>query len=209
MAKPRKKSIPTLNIITFCDIITVSMVAMFMVLIIVIDQAMKTPEVRPIPLALVTTNAPHYFECRSNQVFYIDRAELERLRAQKMGELRSQSVKQEDMLQNAMNQDIGNRYYRFDNSFLMMGLVALHPREGTTGSSLADLEKPDDPVRAMLTNLNVQTTYAIFLVRDDAFAVYRKVRDLTAQRGLLTGWEYLDRGEAITFEGAMSKIRAE
>lgn len=209
MARPKKKSVPTLNIITFCDIITVSMVAMFMVLIIVIDQAMKTPEVRPIPLALATTNAPHYFECRSNQVFYIDRAGLEAVRAQKMSELRARSVKQEDMLQNAMNQDIGNRFYRFDNSFLMMGLVALHPREGVSGSSIADLDKPEDPMLALLTNLNVRTTYAVFLVRDDAFEVYRKVRDLTAQRGLLSGWEYLARDEAITFEGAMSKIRAE
>jgi|APTNR8051073442_1049403.scaffolds.fasta_scaffold00158_31 hypothetical protein len=209
MARPKKKSVPTLNIITFCDIITVSMVAMFMVLIIVIDQAMKTPEVRPIPLALTTTNAPVYFECRSNQVFFIDRTELEILRAKTMSELRSRSVKQEDMLQNAMNQDIGNRFYRFDNSFLMMGLVALHPREGASGSSLADLDKPDDPIRSLITNLNVQATYAIFLVRDDAFDAYRKVRDLSAQRGLLSGWEYLARDEAITFEGSMSKIRAE
>lgn len=209
MAKPKKKSIPTLNIITFCDIITVSMVAMFMVLIIVIDQAMKTPEVRPIPLALSTTNAPYFFECRSNQVYFIDRAELETVRAQRMSELRARSVKQDDMLQNAMSQDIGNRYYKFDNSFLMMGLVALHPREGVAGATEADLDQGHHPIRALLTNLNVRATYAIFLVRDDAFDVYRKVRDMTAQRGMLTGWEYLARDEPITFEGAMSKIRAE
>jgi hypothetical protein len=209
MPRPKKKSVPTLNIITFCDIITVSMVAMFMVLIIVIDQAMRTPVVRPIPLALATTNAPFYFECRSNQLYYINRPELESIRTRKMDELRARGTKQEDMLQNAMNQEIGNAFYRFDNSFLMMGLTALHYKQGVPGTPYAELDKPGNEIRTLITNLNINAHYVVFLVRDDAFEAYRKGRDLANQSGLLNGWEYLGRDEVITFEGMMGRVKAE
>ena len=209
MAKPKKKSVPTLNIITFCDIVTVSMVAMFMALIIVIDQAMKTPVVRPIPLALAVTNAPFYFECRSNQVLFIDRVELETLRRERMEELRARSTRQGDLLQTAMNQDIGNQNYRFDNSFLVMGLMALHTRESAVGVPFTELDKPGNEVRGLITNLNVNAHYVVFLVRDGAFDAYRKVRELANRSGLLSGWEYLARDEVITFEGSMGRVKAE
>jgi len=209
MPRPRKKSVPTLNIITFCDIITVSMVAMFMVLIIVIDQAMKTPVVRPIPLALATTNTPVYFECRSNQVYFIDRAELQEARTRALTELRARGAKPEDMLQQAMDLDIGNRFYRFDNSFLMMGIMALLPRESVSGIALADMEKPTSDFLKQLGALSPNAHYVVYLVRDDSFPAYRKVRDITVRMGLLSGWEYLGRSEVITFEGMFAKIKAE
>lgn len=209
MPRPKKKSIPTLNIITFCDIITVSMVAMFMVLIIVIDIAMRTPTLRPIPLALSTTNAPVYFECRSNQVFYIDRQELTTIRDQQLSELKAKATKQEDLLQTAMQQDIGNRFYRFDNSFLMMGIMALHPREEVAGVPEYTLDNPTNDFLAVLGRLKPEQHYVVYLVRDDSFPAYRKVRDAAARRGLLNGWEYLGRKEVITFEGMFAKVRAE
>ena len=209
MARPKKKSVPTLNIITFCDIVTVSMVAMFMVLIIVIDQAMRTPIVRPIPLALATTNAPVYFECRSNQVFYIDRKELEDIRVKAMAEMRAKSGEQESMLQNAMNQDIGNRFYHFENSFLVLGITALVPREGVPGVAIPELEKPDAVFQRVVNELDPLAHFIVYLVRDDSFDAYRKVRELSNKRGFLSGWEYLGRGEVITFEGMFGRIKAE
>jgi hypothetical protein len=209
MARPRKKSVPTLNIITFCDIITVSMVAMFMVLIIVIDQAMKTPTVRPIPLATATTNAAVYFECRSNQIFYIDRQELTEARTRTLNELRARGVKPENMLQEAMNLDIGNRFYRFDNSFLMMGITALLPRKDASGVTLADVENPTADFLKELGKLDINAHYVVYLVRDDSFDAYRAVRSITMRRGFLTGWEYLGHGEVITFEGMFARIKAE
>jgi len=209
VAKPRKKSVPTLNIITFCDIVTVSMVAMFMVLIIVIDQSMRTPEVRPIPLALATTNAPVYFECRSNQVFYLDRQGLDEVRAKALAEMRAKAGEQEGMLQSAMSQDIGNRFYKFENSFLVLGIMALTPREGVPGVPIPELENPESDFQKVLSTLDPMAHFVVYLVRDDSFDAYRKVRNLTNKRSLLTGWEYLGRGEVITFEGMFARIKAE
>ncbi len=209
MPRPRKKSIPTLNIITFCDIITVSMVAMFMVLIIVTDQAMKTPVIRPLPLALATTNAPVYFECRSNQVFFIDRAELGEARDQTLKALEARGVQQENLLRAAMETEIGNRFYKFENSFLMMGIMALVPRAGAQGVALAELETPGNDFLQKLDWMNPYAHYAVFLVRDDSFPVYRAVRTLTSRRGLLSGWEYLGHNEVITFEGMFGRVKAE
>ena len=210
MPRPRKKSVPTLNIITFCDIITVSMVAMFMVLIIVTDQAMKTPVLRPIPLALATTNAPVYFECRSNQVYYIDRAELADIRDRTLNALKERGIKAENLLSAVMDMEVGNRFYRFENSFLMMGIMALKPRSNAApGVDLANVEKAPNEFLDVLDSLDPYSHYVVYLVRDDAFPIYREVRNMTAKRGFLSGWEYLGHGEVITFEGMFGKIKAE
>jgi biopolymer transport protein ExbD len=134
MSGRKKKGNPDLNVVSFCDIVTVSMVAMFMALIIVIDQALRTPEIRPTPLASPTTNAPVFFECRNNQVYVIDRRELLNELQRSTREMRTKSVGQtEAFLQEAMEQDIGNRFYRMDIGFLMMGIVALIPRPNVDG----------------------------------------------------------------------------
>jgi biopolymer transport protein ExbD len=143
MSGRKKKGNPDLNVVSFCDIVTVSMVAMFMALIIVIDQALRTPEIRPTPLATPTTNTPVFFECRNNQVYVIDRRELMDELQRSTRELRKKNTGQADaFLQEAMEQDIGNRFYRMDIGFLMMGVVALLPRDKVEGVPEENLDHP-------------------------------------------------------------------
>ncbi len=208
MRRPKKGN-PELNVVSFCDIVTVAMVALFMVLIIVIDQALRTPIVRPIPLATNTTNAPVYFECRSNQVFYIDREELAQIRNRAVLELKARTGGGEQMLQQAMQQEIGNAFYLFDNSFLMMGIMALQPRPGVQGEPEEKLQEPSSTFFQRMTSLDPDAAYVVYLVRDDSFPAYRAARNLTVRQGLLSGWEYLGRDEVITFEGMFARVKAE
>jgi len=210
MAGRKKKGNPDLNVVSFCDIVTVSMVAMFMALIIVIDQALRTPEIRPTPLASPTTNAPVFFECRNNQVYVIDRRELLNELQRSTREMRTKSVGQtEAFLQEAMEQDIGNRFYRMDIGFLMMGIVALIPRPNVDGVPEDNLDYSTNAYIRTMDRLDTNSQYVVYLVRDDSFPIFRKLRDLTMQRGFLSGWEYIGRTEPITFEGMFSRVRAE
>jgi hypothetical protein len=206
----KKKGNPELNVVSFCDIVTVSMVALFMALVIVIDMAMRTPSLRPTPLAMATTNLPVYFEFRRNNLYAIDRAELMMILRTEAQAMRKQGGGgKDDLLQTAMTRDIGNDFYRFDNSFLMMGIVALIPRPGVDGITFESVQDSDEPLVQALRAVNTNTHYAVYLVRDDSFPMFRKVRDLSVRLGIKSGWEYIGRDEPLTFEGMFSKVRAD
>lgn len=210
MPARRKKGNPDLNVVSFCDIVTVSMVALFMVVIIVIDIAMRTPRLRPTPLANPTTNAPVFFECRNNEVYFINRRELMNELQRSTREVRARAGGAADaLLQSAMEEDVGDRFYRMDIGFLMMGIVALIPRPDVPGVPLDDLENPTNAFQQVFAKLDTNSQFAVYLVRDDSFPMFRRLRDLTMAQGLLVGWEYIGRTEPITFEGMFSRVKAE
>jgi biopolymer transport protein ExbD len=210
VAKRPRRGNPDLNVTSFCDIITVTIVALFMVMVIVIDIALRTPKVRPTPLAIETTNQPVYVECRHNQIFHIDRVELTEAMRSASREIRARVLSgEEGAMELAMSIDVGNETYRLDNSFMMMGVIALIPRPGAPGMRPPSDEEPEGPFSSLLNTLSTGMHYLVYLVRDDSFEAFRAARDYGARRGFLTGWEYLDREEPITFEGLFSRVKAE
>lgn len=210
MARRPAKGNPELNVTSFCDIITVTIVALFMVLVVVIDLAMRTPKVRAVPLAVSTTNTPVYIECRGNQLYPIDRVEIANAMRAAAREIRARSLSGDpNALQEAMSADVGNRFYRLDNSFMMMGVIALIPRVNVPGLPPPGPEDADSLFGQILRSLNTNMHYLVYLVRDDSFDAFRKARDWSARAGFLIGWEYLARDEPITFEGMFSRVKAE
>lgn len=210
MAKRPEKKEPELNVTSFCDIITVSIVALFMVMVIVTDLAMRTPKVRPTPLSQSTTNTPVYIECRANQLYPIDRVEIATAMRTAERQFRARALSGDtNAMHEAMSIDVGNEFYRLDNSFMMMGVIALIPRAGVTGISPPDRAHPEGDFLRLIKTLNTNQHYLVYLVRDDSFDAYRRARDLGSQSGFFSGWEYIERNEPITFEGMFSKVKAE
>lgn len=210
MAKRPHKDNPELNVTSFCDIITVTIVALFMVMVIVIDLALRTPKVRPTPLALATTNQPIYVECRGNQIYFIDRVEITEAMRAASRDIRARALSgEEGAMELAMSKDVGNDVYRLDNSFMMMGVIALIPRPDVPGMQPPTKEQPDGAFSRLVKTLNTNMHYLVYLVRDDSFEAFRLARDYGARNGFLTGWEYLGRDEPITFEGMFSRVKAE
>ncbi len=211
MAKRPHKGNPELNVTSFCDIITVSIVALFMVMVIVIDLALRTPKVRPTPLAISTTNQPVFVECRGDQLYFIDRVEIAEAMRTAAREIRGRALSGDaNATEEALSRDVGNEYYRLDNSFMMMGVVALLPRPGVPGLPPPESADTDDSTFSrILGTLRTNQHYLVYLVRDDSFNAFRKTRDFGARNGFLSGWEYLDRDEPITFEGMFNRVKAE
>lgn len=206
-----KKEGPELLLVSFCDIVTVTMASLFMALLVVIDQSMRTPTFRHTPIAEAITNMPVYFECRANQVFPINRAKLaEQLRnttntvAKTPGG--SNTLSSLSGLGELMMQDIGDEYYQIDTRYLLLGQMALLPRTNATGIKSADIT---NKFGSVIATINKDNQYLVFLVRDDSFLAFRKARDVSTKAGYRSGWEYLGRDEPLTFVGTFARIKSQ
>jgi hypothetical protein len=202
MARRRKrKGEPELLIVSFCDIVTITTAALFFCLIVTVQEAVKVPIFRPTPLAKVSTKQGIFFECRNDQLFFVDMAGLDGQVEDLMSKL-NPGVRGGDLgsfVKVIQDQDIGNAYYKVDPRYLLVGKMGLEPRPGTYGEGTGDLENASSKYQAMLSSLDKDKQYIAFLVRDDSFNVFRKARQVADGLGLDTGWELLGVDEPIKF----------
>ena len=205
MPKP-KKGDPELLLVSFCDIVTIVTAALFMAMIIVIDESSRIPSVRPMPLLRKTTNAPVYFECRANQIFPIDYpALIATFKAESQRFKQSAAASKQDDGVSAVNAimkiDVGNDLYRIDPQYLLMGIMALVPREGTKGTTVQELiDTPTNAFRRALSDVDPKSQFCAFVVRADGFEVFRRARDITASKKVLAGWEMLEQSDRLTLQ---------
>jgi hypothetical protein len=202
MARRRKrKGEPELLIVSFCDIVTITTAALFFCLIVTVQEAVKVPIFRPTPLAKVSSKQGIFFECRNDQLFFVDMAGLDGQVEDLMSKL-NPGVRGGDLgsfVKAIQDQDIGNAYYKVDPRYLLVGKMGLEPRPGTSGEGTGDLENANSKYQAMLSLLDKDKQYIAFLVRDDSFDVFRKARQVADSLGLDTGWELLGIDEPIKF----------
>src|SRR5262245_11907883 len=125
MPRP-KRGDPEMLLVSFCDIVTITICAMFMAMIVVIDTASKIPVVMPVPVLHSTTNVPVYFECRDGMVFTIDFDSLAEAFSKHAGDFRHSADGSE--LQKLMSMDVGDKYYRIDPGMASIGILGVRPR---------------------------------------------------------------------------------
>jgi hypothetical protein len=211
MPRP-KKGDPELLLVSFCDIVTIVTAALFMAMIVVIDESSRIPSIRPMPMLRSTTNAPVYFECREGQIFPIDYTRLtgifheesKKVKQATAAQLRDDGVSAVSAI---MKIQAGGDLYQLDPHYLLMGIMALTPKEGTHGTTEKEIiDSPKNEFRAAIDKLNRDSQFCAFIVRDDSFAVFRRARELASSKRFDTGWEMLDRNERITFAGAVHSI---
>jgi hypothetical protein len=205
---------PELLLVSFCDIVTITTAAMFLAMIIVIDQSSRVPTVRPMPMLRSTTNSAVYFECRAGHVFPIFRDKLAEAFKSEGRKVAAANLRQAggdiQAVGEIMKLDIGDEYYRLDSHYLMLGIMALVPREGVLGTSVEELlESPSNDFRKIVNAMDKDAQYCAFLVRDDSFEVFRRARELVSTKNFTAGWELLDHGEPITFSGAQYRLKVQ
>jgi hypothetical protein len=209
MPKP-KKGDPELLLVSFCDIVTITTAALFMAMVVVIDQASSTPIYRPTPIAKETTNSPIFYECRNNQLFKIDRDKFQNILRENWQKLqRDGKNTTEEWLKTISTADWGDDYYKIDNGLLLLGDVGLIPRSNKVGMTEKELAAPGNPFSATISKVDRHAQYFVFLVRDDSFPVFRAVRDMAVNSGYFSGWEFLGPDDPLTFSGTFSKIKVQ
>jgi hypothetical protein len=196
-----KKSDPELLLVSFCDILTISISALFMATIITVFESTKVPELRMTPKAIVSDKTAVFFECRNNQLFSIDKATLDDQVADMLNSVgagaRSGDIGQ--FLKAIQGRQVTNRYYRVNPSYLLAAVMALEPIPEVPGEKIEQLDLSSNNFHLMLSQLSSKKQYIAFLVRDDSFPVFRKARTLADEQGYDTGWELLGIDEPIKF----------
>ena len=202
MARRRiKKGEPELLIVSFCDIVTITTAALFFCLVVTVQEAVKVPIFRPTPLAKVSSKQGIFFECRNDQLFFIDKAGLDEQVEQLMSKLNPgvRGGDLESFMKAIQGQEVGNAYYKVDPRYLLVGRMGLTPVPGAMGETPAALEAANSKYQASLALLDKDNQYIAFLVRDDSFNVFRKARQVADSLGFDTGWELLGIDEPIKF----------
>lgn len=209
MARRAPKSNPDLNITSFCDIITVAIVALFMSLVVVIDIALKTPKLRLAPYSVAVTNAPVYIECRNNQIYPVNPAEIDQAIRRTLREIREKAGQGTgSTVAEGLTRDIGNRFYRVDNSMLAVGIKLLHPRWEVRGLDVPRATE-SGAFGDLLDRLDTGTHYLVYIVRDDSFEAFEQARIFSKSRGFMNGWEYIGIDEPISLDGLQDKVLAD
>lgn len=206
MARP-KKGDPEMLLVSFCDILTISIAGLFMATIITVFEATKIPELRMTPKAVPTAKTAAFFECREDQLFYVDKAGLDDQVAKLLSTL-NPGIRGGDLaqfLKAIQGQEVGNEYYKVDPRYLLVGRLGLEAKAGTRGESLQEIDNPNSRFHLVLSQLDRERQYVAFLVRDDSFNVFRKAREVADRVGFDTGWELLGIDEPIKFgEGGVA-----
>jgi len=137
-----------------------------------------------------------FFECRSNQVFFVDKEWLEKKVEQRMNTMESGV----NSIPRLFRDEIANEYYKVLPAFLLDMTLAFEPKPGTRGDDLAQLKQPDCRYRTVLSKLNERNNFVHFFVRDDnSFPVFRQARAIAQNNRLETGWELLTSDEPLKF----------
>jgi hypothetical protein len=197
----KKKGEPEMLIISFCDIVTISTAALLLALFVTVQAAVKIPVFRPTPRSTPSSKQAFFFECRSDQLFFVDKAGLNEQVEELMSRL-NPGVRGGDLgsfLKAIQGQDVGNVYYTVGPHYLLVGRMGLRARPGASGEAVAELGNPNSKYQAILSQLDKDKQYVAFLVRDDSFSVFRKARQVADNVGLDTGWELLGIDEPIQF----------
>lgn len=188
-------------LVSFCDILTISISGLFMATIITVFEAVKIPEFRPTPRAVPTNKTPVFFECRNNEIFYVDKDGLDAVVAERLSKL-NPGLRGGDLapfLKMIQQDEIGNRYYTVDPKFLLVGIMALAARPDVRGEGVDDIGKPSSMYQGVLDQIDKSQRYIAFLVRDDSFALFRTARTQADRQEFDTGWELLGPDEPIKF----------
>ena len=208
MATRIKKGDPEMLLVSFCDILTISISALFMATIVTVFEATKVPELTMTPKTITTDKQPVFFECRSNELFAVDLGRLQDQVADALS--RADPVTKSsmaDMIKVIQARQITNEYYRVNANYLLTGMVALEPRAFTPGESIERINDQKGKYQYILSQLNPAKQYIAFLVRDNSFLVFRRAREIADKVGFDVGWELLGSDEAIKFGAGGANIR--
>jgi hypothetical protein len=157
--------------------------------------------VKPVVRSVPTNKSPVFFECRNNEVFFVDKDGLDAQVTKLLEEVKPlwRPGNATEFLKAIQGHEVTNDYYRVNPQLLPVGVMALDPRPGTHGDRLIELNTPGSKFQQALANLDAQNRYIAFLVRDDSFKAFRKARDIASTAGFETAWELLGFDEPIKF----------
>ena len=87
--------------------------------------------------------------------------------------------------------------------------MALEPKPGVRGDDSNSIKESNSEFQRYLRSCNHDTQYAVFLVRDKSFEIFKQARRVADTLGFDIGWEMLEENEPIKFGTGGSPVPTE
>ena len=144
---------------------------------------------------------PMLFECRSEQVFFVDHVGLREKIAQIFSAL-PPGMRRGDPtgFVNAINtNEVENEYYKVEPHYLAARILALEPKPAGRGDDKITLQDPNSKFQKYLLKLDSKNKHLVFLLRNDSFNIFREAREIAMKTGVDVEFQMLDGNEPIKF----------
>jgi len=153
------------------------------------------------PSTYSSDKQPMLFECRSEQVFYVDPVGLREKVALVFSTL-PYGMRRGDpagFVSTINTNEVGNEYYKVEPHYLMAGLLALEPKPAGRGDDKIALQDPNSKFQKYLLKLDSKNKHLVFLIRNDSFNIFREAREIAMKIGIDVEFQMLDGNEPIKF----------
>jgi hypothetical protein len=139
------------------------------------------------------------FECSGDQVFFVDEDATGQqvLEEAKRAKDKDHRITREELITLLEDNDIGDATHRVRADRVAGGVAWVYAlRPDAHGERAADLDRPDSAIRKRLAGIE-HGGFAYFVVHDDGFEIFRKVRDLARDKGVSVGWHPVEAREPL------------
>jgi hypothetical protein len=150
-----------------------------------VGHELQAVEDRQPPKTLVITTEPVYFACLSNEVFYIDKHELDSRTFDAMRDMPSGLTPEEADVA-FRHKGVGNETFLVLPQTLRSGKLQLQLRAGVHGESVQALDRVDSKFQQVLQELNREGNPIVFLVREDGVKALERANALAEAVGFNT-----------------------
>ncbi len=153
--------------------------------------------------------SPVSFECRNQQLFFIDLAVLKKACEEKTTELRSQANNDEnEFLKLAGQTTLDVNGQCLDYTYSLMGKYVMMPVPNAKGYSLHDSQSETDDMwfGAKLAALDPKEQFICLFVRPDGDTIFQQARAVALQKDFNVTCERLDEKEPIRLGSAGERI---
>jgi len=159
------------------------------VLMFMIAPDVAVPVYKPVPRVVQSQTTFVFFECRGNELFYVDKDALSAEFAKMRGAAQQAGAPQANV--------VGN--YTIDPISTTLGVMRLKPRDGVQGQAVADLANPTGQYQTVLKERDPKRSMIVFFQRDDSAEVARQAQQLAETAGFTTEVQPLAKDKAIMF----------
>ena len=192
---------PNMDLSSFTDIMTCILGVLILIILMTgidasqITVLIATPKEMP-----GDDKSPVFFECRSNQLFYISVADLKKACDAKTEELRQRVQGNEtEFLKEAGQTIMELEGQRLDYTYALLGKYVLMPIGEATGYKFVRYLDETDQMwfGSKLAVINPATQFICFFVRPDSYKIFQQGRALAWLRNIDTSCELLDEKDPI------------
>lgn len=145
------------------------------------------------------------FELRENRIYLVDEKENgERVQEEVRRSLGDDAIAADRVASLLVERDVGDATYRVQAETQPEGVAWVYTlRPDARGESIDDLAEEDSKFRRVLADLD-QGSFVYFVVHDDSFDVFKKARELAAQKGVAVGWHPVEGSAPLKLSSAGS-----